>query len=262
MGIDEAGRGPLAGPVVVAAAIVPTDLPGVIDSKQIKDEEDRERTYAVIMASPGVRWALAVVDAPTIDEINILQATLLGMRMAALALVSDDAAGHPIVSAPCVSIRGCYVVRGFTDHQGQQLIERSGDTSLIPEQVYALVDGNRLPQQMPCRAEPIVKGDSKEYSIAAASILAKVTRDRLMRGFSDLYPAYRLSQHKGYPTAAHVAAIRRHGACPIHRRTFAPIKHMDLEERGQLLGAKPCASERDSSKKRRRRAAAARGLNR
>jgi ribonuclease HII len=260
MGIDEAGRGPLAGPVVAAAAIVPTDLPGVVDSKQITDEEDRERAYAAIVESPGARWAVAVVDASTIDEINILQATLLGMRMAAIALFSDDAVGHPIVAAPCVSIPGCYVARGFTDHQGRPRTERFEGSRLIPDQVYALVDGNRLPQQMPCRAEPVVKGDSKEYSIAAASILAKVTRDRLMRGFSDLYPAYELAQHKGYPTAAHVAAIRLHGACPIHRRSFAPLKHMDLDERS--MGTKTFSAAKSSSSSKRGRCRRAAGPSR
>jgi ribonuclease HII len=229
MGIDEAGRGPLAGPVVAAAAVVPTNLPGVVDSKKITDEAKREELYESIVASTNVRWAVAIVDASTIDEINILQATLLGMRMAAQAVLSfNDAESLRDEAAPCISIPGCYVVRGRTDDLGQPCSSQSIRDHATSDQAYALVDGNRVPTAMPCRAEAIVKGDSKEYSIAAASILAKVTRDRLMHSYSDLYPEYNLSQHKGYPTTSHVSAIRRHGPCPIHRRTFAPIKHMNL----------------------------------
>jgi ribonuclease HII len=88
---------------------------------------------------------------------------------------------------------------------------------------------------MPCPAESVVKGDSKEFSIAAASILAKVTRDRLMHGYDRLYPKYNLGQHKGYPTAAHQNAVRDHGASPIHRRTFAPLKHMEFDEEGAVI---------------------------
>ena len=88
---------------------------------------------------------------------------------------------------------------------------------------------------MPCDAECIVKGDSKEFCIAAASILAKVTRDRLMRGYNELYPEFELQQHKGYPTAKHMALVRKHGASPIHRRTFAPLKHMSFDEQGRIL---------------------------
>lgn len=227
MGIDEAGRGPLAGPVVAAAAIVPANLPGVADSKKITDENKREELYESIVTSPNVRWAVAIVDAPTIDEINILQATLLGMRMAARAVLSLDGTQEGLrrEATPGTSIPGCYVVLGQTDGLGQPCSNSARDP-VDSEQAYALVDGNRVPADMPCRAESIVKGDSKEYSIAAASILAKVTRDRLMHAYSSQYPEYSLSQHKGYPTAAHVSAVRRHGPCPIHRKTFAPIKHL------------------------------------
>ena len=223
MGIDEAGRGPLAGPVVAAAAIVPSDIPGIVDSKKITNEDERERLYEQIVSSPGVRWAVAVVDATTIDQINILQATLLGMRTAAAAVLDQDPEHR--VAAPCVTIQGCYVVCGLVNERME----------LDKNQVFALVDGNRLPKEMPCLAECIVKGDSKEYSIAAASILAKVTRDRLMHAYSQLYPEYNLAQHKGYPTASHMAAIARHGACAIHRRTFAPLKHMTLDECGRVV---------------------------
>lgn len=213
LGIDEAGRGPLAGPVVAAAALVPKDIAGVMDSKKIK-EDHREALYERIIGSDKIRWAVAVVDAATIDEINILQATLLGMRMAAEAVLTGHAPSGPVAAS--VDHTGCYVVTG------------SVQPALVPEDCVALVDGNRLPKDMPCEAEAVVKGDSKEYSIAAASILAKVTRDRLMHDYAKLYPKYDWHQNKGYPTAAHMAAVRKFGASAIHRRTFAPLKYMDL----------------------------------
>jgi ribonuclease HII len=222
MGIDEAGRGPLAGPVVAAAAIVPTDLPGIVDSKQITCEEEREKLYESIVSSRDVNWAVAVIPPNKIDEINILQASLLGMRMAAEAVLAKEPKDR--VLTPCTTLKGCYIACGPCDR-----------TDLNASEAFALVDGNRLPKDMPCRAESIVKGDSKEYSIAAASILAKVTRDRLMHAYSTLFPQYNLCQHKGYPTAAHIAAIRKFGACVIHRRSFAPLKPMDLDEQGRIV---------------------------
>lgn len=100
---------------------------------------------------------------------------------------------------------------------------------------YALIDGNKVPKEMPCACESLVKGDGREYAIGAASILAKVTRDRLMHEYDKKYPEYNLSQHKGYPTAAHMAAVRKHGASPIHRRTFAPLKHMTFDDDGKVI---------------------------
>eukprot|EP00536_Pseudo-nitzschia_multiseries_P008999 jgi/Psemu1/199608/e_gw1.241.44.1 len=199
LGVDEAGRGPLAGPVVAAAAIVPVDLEGITDSKKLTKEERREELYDAIVASTDVRWAVAVMDAPFIDEVNILQATLRGMAAAASALVDTHTRAH------------------------------------TPGDYYALIDGNKVPPDMPCKSHSIVKGDGKEYSIAAASILAKVTRDRLMRGYHELWPHYGLDRHKGYPTAAHMQAVRTHGASPIHRRTFRPLKDMSFDENGRIL---------------------------
>ncbi|GMH73520.1 hypothetical protein TL16_g06215, partial [Triparma laevis f. inornata] len=185
MGIDEAGRGPLAGPVVTAACLFPASaplVPGVGDSKTITDEDERERLYEEIIKVPGVRFCVAVIDSKRIDAINILQATCEGMRASA---------------------------RGVVDLEGDS---------------YALVDGNRFPNDMICDGEPMIKGDGREYVIAAASILAKVSRDRIMREYDVMYPQYNLKQHKGYPTAAHQSAIFEHGVSKIHRRTFAPIK--------------------------------------
>jgi ribonuclease HII len=186
-GVDEAGRGPLAGPVVAAAAILPprwaqsglpAELAGLNDSKQLT-EPQRERYFEFLTRCAEVEFAIAAVDAGVIDEINILQAT------------------H----------------RAMNDALAQ----------LQPLPPHALVDGRpvktlRVPQTA------IVKGDARSYSIAAASVLAKVTRDRRMRAYAVRFPEYGFEQHKGYGTAQHLAAIARHGACAIHRRSFAPIK--------------------------------------
>ena len=136
---------------------------------------------------------------------------------------------------------GCYVVCGANDAGGRPLLlpaEGGGGAVPSPDPRgghYALVDGNRVPQDMPCGAEALVRGDSREYCIGAASVLAKVTRDRLMRGYHDLWPHYNLARHKGYPTREHMAAVFRHGASPIHRRTFAPLKHMTFDGDGRIL---------------------------
>ena len=266
MGIDEAGRGPLAGPVVAAAAIVPIEISGITDSKKITCEDERERLYEEIIQSPIVSWSVAVVDAQRIDEINILQATLTAMSMAASALVihNDKARTDWEVAAqlPASTDRtGCYVTCGGTmpvklateksDRGGSSKKknageEASGQDHHSSSQYYALVDGNRVPLDLPCEGESIVKGDSKEYSIAAASILAKVTRDRLMHSYDELYPDYQLAKHKGYPTKDHMAAVSKFGASPIHRRTFAPLKHMLFDDNGKVIGV---VDKKDSKKK-------------
>jgi ribonuclease HII len=256
MGIDEAGRGPLAGPVVAAAAIVPVDIAGIIDSKKLTNEATREELYEKIITSPRVQWAVAIVDAARIDEVNILQATLQGMRMAAtalmdLALLPSEHDGFRLVqhSPPDSSIPGCYVVRSvcaggasknddpvnISNKNTESPTTTAAFTSTSSCSYYALIDGNRLPNDMPCQAETMVKGDGREYCIAAASILAKVTRDRLMHQYDSLYPVYNLKQHKGYPTVFHMDAVRKHGASPIHRRSFAPLKHMVFDDNGKVV---------------------------
>jgi ribonuclease HII len=261
IGIDEAGRGPLAGPVVTAAVWAPTDLKGIIDSKQITKEEERERLYEELMQlqEPHIEWAVAVMDAATIDDINILQATLEGMRLCATALVSIDDENTTISSSllglavpihPTASIQhqGCYVVRSTnastrtSSRQSPSKGRRPNPTTSPPNgsttsPYYALVDGNRVPSHMPCPAESVIKGDGKEYMIAAASIVAKVTRDRLMNDYDKVYPEFNLKQHKGYPTADHRKAVATWGASPIHRRTFAPLKHMTFDEHGRVVVA-------------------------
>jgi ribonuclease HII len=186
-GVDEAGRGPLAGPVVAAAAILPSrwaqsglprELDGLNDSKQLT-EIQREKFFTFLISGGEVEFAIAQTDATQIDEINILQATHRAMNEALAKL-------HP------------------------------------PPQ-HALVDGRPV-RTMRVPQTAIVKGDARSYSIAAASVLAKVTRDRLMREFHLQWPEYGFAGHKGYGTAKHLAAIDKLGACPIHRKTFAPLK--------------------------------------
>lgn len=179
-GVDEAGRGPLAGPVVAAACMLPEefDLEGVDDSKKLTPAQ-RQEIYLKLTQHPEVISAVGVVDSILIDQINILRATLEAMILAVSAL------------------------------------------SKRPD--YLLIDGNQLPKfDIPCQA--IVHGDSLSRSIAAASIIAKVTRDRMMQGYHAEWPAYGFDQHKGYGTAQHLAAIQAHGPCPIHRLSFEPIK--------------------------------------
>jgi ribonuclease HII len=178
-GIDEAGRGPLAGPVAAAAVILdPRKLPRGLNDSKLLTAEERERLYEVIMRQ-ALAVAVAFASAAEIDRINIRQATFSAMRRALFAL------------------------------------------SVAPRHV--LIDGNDLPPGLDLPAETIVKGDAANSSIAAASIIAKVTRDRLMRRLCRLYPAYRFSEHYGYATNAHVAAIAEHGPCPFHRLSFRPF---------------------------------------
>jgi ribonuclease HII len=179
-GIDEAGRGPLAGPVVAAAVAFPRRFrpSGILarldDSKKLTPELREALAPAIRQAAES--WALGVADAETIDRINILQATMLAMNLA---------------------------------------VESLGST---PE--FLLVDGNRFKAVLPIPFETVVKGDSKVFSIAAASVLAKTHRDELMRGYATEFPEYGFDRHFGYPTGAHVEAIARHGRCEIHRKSF------------------------------------------
>ena len=248
IGVDEAGRGPLAGPVVAAAAIVPVDIDGITDSKKITKEQDREDLYEAITESANVRWAVAVMDAPFIDKVNILQATMRGMEAASTALAADAGPSSfvqvgeekiPVLSKVSYQQDGCYVVTNSSssNDDSNKKTKKKLKAAVVksPDEYFALVDGNRIPPGMPCESESIVKGDSKEYGIAAASILAKVSRDRLMRDYHELWPHFGLDQHKGYPTAAHMGAVRKFGASKIHRRTFAPLKNMIFDKDGNIL---------------------------
>lgn len=175
-GIDEAGRGPLAGPVVVASVIMPKDsmIEGVNDSKKVS-EKKREKLYDLIIEE-AISYSVGIVDQNEIDRINILNATKAGLTESVKSL------------------------------------------SVKPEII--LVDALTGIDTCGIEYRPIIKGDAKSYSIAAASIIAKVTRDRIMRQWDEIYPQYGFAKHKGYGTAAHITAIKEHGLCPIHRRSF------------------------------------------
>lgn len=181
-GVDEAGRGPLAGPVIAAAVILDPARPieGLGDSKQLS-EAARERLAPLIRAR-ALAWALGSADRAEIDALNILQATLLAMRRALLAL------------------------------------------PIRPARVQ--IDGNRAPalEDLACRIETVVRGDATVAVIGAASILAKTHRDALMRSIDRAHPGYGFARHKGYGTAAHLAALGRLGPCPEHRLSFAPVR--------------------------------------
>ena len=175
-GIDEAGRGPLAGPVVVAAAIMPRDsmIEGVNDSKKVS-EKKREKLYDLI-TDEAIAYGVGIIDQKEIDRINILNATKEGLTMA--------------------------------------VKELNPKPDLIIVDALSKIDTEGIPYKS------IIKGDAKCYSIACASIIAKVTRDRIMRQWDEVYPQYGFIKHKGYGTAAHIAAIKEYGLCPLHRLSF------------------------------------------
>lgn len=181
VGIDEVGRGPLAGPVVAAAVILDPARPidGLDDSKRLS--ESRRERLAEAIRHRAVAWALGRAEVDEIDRVNILQASLLAMQRAVAAL--------PV--APTL----------------------------------ALVDGNRAPD-FPCPTRAIVGGDASEPCISAASIVAKVARDREMTALDRYYPDYGFSRHKGYPTRVHLAALQQYGVTPVHRRSFGPVRRL------------------------------------
>lgn len=175
-GVDEAGRGPLAGPVCAAAVILPDEceIEGLNDSKKLS-EKKREELFPIIKEK-AIAYAIAFGTVEEIEEVNILEATYIAMNRAI--------------------------------------------DSLKTRADYALIDGNRVPKGIKIPCETVVKGDSKSLSVAAASVLAKVTRDRLMLDYDKEYPEYKFAAHKGYGTKAHYEAIKEHGVCPIHRLSF------------------------------------------
>lgn len=180
-GVDEAGRGPLAGPVYAAAVILDPNrhIPGLADSKKLS-AANREQLDQLIRIH-ALAWAIGIASVEEIDRINILQASLLAMRRAVAAL------------------------------------------TIVPH--LALVDGNRAPA-LDCQVRTIVGGDATEPAISAASILAKVARDAEMQVLHARYPGYGFDRHKGYPTAAHVAALMALGVSPVHRRSFGPVRRL------------------------------------
>ncbi len=179
-GVDEAGRGPLAGPLAVAAVILDPARPifGLNDSKKLS-EKRREALYPQIIERV-LAYCIVLIEPDEIDRLNIFQATMTGMSRAV--------------------------------------------AGLAPAAIEALIDGNKLPRDLPCHGRAIVGGDALEPAISAASILAKVARDRLMVKLDSIHPGYGFAVHKGYPTAVHLAALKRLGPCPQHRRSFAPVR--------------------------------------
>ncbi|MCX6976078.1 MAG: ribonuclease HII [Verrucomicrobia bacterium] len=178
-GVDEAGRGPLAGPVVAAAVILPAKFRhAVLDDSKKLSARKREAIFLELTTDSSVLWSVAIVEAEEIDRLNILRATHEAMRRAI------------------------------------------GDLSIVPD--HALIDG--LPvHPFPIAQTALVGGDGLSLSIAAASVIAKVVRDRLMCKMDDIYPDYGFAQHKGYGTALHLDRLQRYGPCPIHRKSFSPV---------------------------------------
>ncbi len=183
-GVDEAGRGPIAGPVVAACVVLPRlcSVTAIADSKQLSAAQ-RERLFVQIQRE-AVAWAIGVASPREIERLNILQASLLAMRRAVLSL------------------------------------------SLTPQRV--LIDGKFCIPHLNLPQQAVVDGDAQELCIAAASILAKVARDRMMAELDRLYPQYGFAQHKGYPTPLHLERLQQYGACPAHRRTYAPVAQLKL----------------------------------
>lgn len=185
-GIDEAGRGPLAGPVVVASVIMPEGsmIEGVNDSKKVS-EKKREKLYEQIIGK-AVAYGVGIIDQNEIDRINILNATKEGLTLCIKELEKDLKEKNRGIEKP----------------------------EIILVDALTKIDTDHIPYQS------IIKGDAKSYSIAAASIIAKVTRDRIMRQWDEVYPEYGFAKHKGYGTAMHISAIKQYGICPLHRKTF------------------------------------------
>lgn len=181
VGVDEVGRGPLAGPVVAAAVILDEKQPisGLMDSKKLT--EKRRIALTEIIKKQALAWALGRAEVAEIDELNILQASLLAMQRAV--------------------------------------------NNLTVQPTHALVDGKHCPH-LSCSVEAVVKGDQTEPAISAASIIAKVARDQEMCEWDKQYPHYGFAKHKGYPTKMHRTALQQYGACPIHRRSFAPVRNV------------------------------------
>jgi ribonuclease HII len=185
-GVDEAGRGPLAGPVVVSAVILDPQrrVNGLADSKVLTAE--RRETLAARVRERAIAFSVVVIDVEHIDRLNIFHATMLGMT---------------------------------------QAVEQ-----LNPQPELALIDGNHAPKTIGCNKRAIVDGDALEYCISAASILAKVARDAIMRELDAVHPGYGFASHKGYSTPEHFAALAKLGPCPIHRRSFAPVQACSMQD--------------------------------
>ena len=188
-GLDEAGRGPLAGPVAAAAVLINSKLQSKIKNLKANDSKklsagQREKLYKILTLHPGIWWGIGIVSEKVIDKINILEATKLAMVRA---------------------------IAKLKEKREKRKID------------FLILDG-KMSLNLPIPQKSIIKADGKVFSCAAASILAKVARDRIMARYHKKYPQYRFDLHKGYGTKLHIKLLKKHGPCKIHRRSFAPIK--------------------------------------
>lgn len=202
IGVDESGRGSLAGPVVSAAVCSSIDSAlfiDVNDSKQLSPKL-RNSIYLQVQSDSSLMYNFSQIDHTIIDEINILQATMMSM-------------------SNCI-------------HTVYDQIKSK--TNCHDNEIYAIIDGNKCPNKLPIKSKPLVKGDSLCYSIALASIIAKVERDKIMCEYHNLYPEYDFLNNKGYPSRKHILAIHKYGACPIHRMTYKPLKGHPMVEKSTM----------------------------
>ena len=196
IGVDESGRGSLAGPVVSAAVCSTLDslhIQEVNDSKQLSSKI-RNEIYSKVQSNSNFIYSVSEIDHKIIDDINILQATMLSM-------------------SNCVN-------------KTYELIKLK--TNCNDNEIYCIIDGNKCPNKLPIKSKPLVKGDTLCYSIALASIIAKVTRDNLMIEYDKMWPQYSFAKNKGYPSKDHILAIHKYGPCPIHRLTYKPLKGRNI----------------------------------
>ncbi len=216
VGVDEAGRGPLAGPVTAAAVTFDADVENyhlIRDSKKLS-EKQRQEAYEWI-TDHAKAWSVHSLGVQSINKSNILQATMDAMEKAVQKLAAKMQKSEVSSQKSSIDIK-----------------------TMAESEAYILIDGNRLPEGLKGRGETVVKGDAKSFCIAAASILAKVTRDRIMKRWAEIYPDYGFAKHKGYGTGEHIRAIHEHLPTPIHRRYFAPVKDLKFpfQPSKQILG--------------------------
>ena len=228
VGLDESGRGPLAGPVVAGAVVIKNFqfsifnfksssnfkiLKEVRDSKQLSAKK-REKIYNALIKCPDIKWGIGIVSEKVIDKINILEATKLAMKKAVKSL--EKKLGKNINNSSVQKTHDPDFVAGARYNRHREFFARRG---------FLLLDGN-MKLDINISQKAIIKADQKVFSVAAASIIAKVTRDRIMQKYHKKYPQYGFDKHKGYPTKAHFAKLQKFGACKIHRKTFWPVSSL------------------------------------
>jgi ribonuclease HII len=214
-GLDEVGRGPLAGPVVAACVYIPEESYGLAFIAEIKDSKKLSQKKLAMLyeqITAHFSYGIAEISPQEVDQLNILQASLRAMEMA-FEVMSNDQPPHP-TTAKAQAPNPSYP----SPRRGE--VRWGGNVSTM----HALIDGNHIPKNLPCPATAVIKGDSKSTSIAAASILAKYTRDNIMRALGEEFPYYGWASNVGYPSQQHRDAIDEHGITEHHRKTFAPVR--------------------------------------